>query len=816
MATSFIHNQLLQPPLPVPAVSLSHTKCKVSSKNDAAVTARTRGKTGFVDYDKGEHHVSSEVGGYRKSDLQRRYRLKVQGDRFQRDWSVAQVAQKLLQLDPSKDDLQGLLNHWIGRFARKNFPLLIREVTQSGALEHSLEVFKWMKNQKNYCARTDIYNMMIRLLARHHRVDQARGFFFEMQEYRCKPNSETYNALINAHGRAGQERWAMNILDDMLRQAIPPSRSTYNNLINACGSSGNWREALRLCKKMTENGVGPDLVTHNIILSAYKTAAQYSRALSYFELMKGTNIRPDTTTFNIVIYCLAKLGQYAKAVDIFNSMRDKRSETLPDVVTFTSIIHLYAMDGQIQNCSAAFNTMVAEGLKPNVVSFNALMGAYASHGMHKEALAVFNEIKRSGLRPDIVSYTSLLNSYGRSQQPQKAREIFDLMKLNKWKPNLVSYNALIDAYGSNGLLEKAVEVLREMEQDGIQPNVVSISTLLAACGRCGQKVNIDAVISAADMRSIKLNTVAYNSAIGSYLNVGEYEKASSLYRSMRKRKVKPNSVTYTILISGCCKMSRYDDALRYLAEMMDLKIPLTKEGKTEEAESIFNMMKENGCSPDVITYTTMLHAYGAAEDLDKACGLLQEMEACDVQLDTITCSALMRAFNKGGKPSKVFILAEYMREKELPFSDAVFFEMVSACSLSQDWKTMIDLIRLMEPSFSSVSIGLLNQVLRDLGKSGKIEYMIKVFYKMVSSGAHIDMNTYSILLKNLLAVGNWRKYLEVMGWMQDAGICPSDGMYSDIISFAQKSGGAKYAAIIKERAESLRTKCGKKISVRDL
>lgn len=35
------------------------------------------------------------------------------------------------------------------------------------------------------------------------------------------------------------------------------------------------------------------------------------------------------------------------------------------------------------------------------------------------------------------------------------------------------------------------------------------------------------------------------------------------------------------------------------------------------------------------------------------------------------------------------------------------------------------------------------------------------FYKAVASGAQINSYTYSVLLKNLLAVGNWRKYIEV-------------------------------------------------------
>ncbi|KAE8098771.1 hypothetical protein FH972_016809 [Carpinus fangiana] len=752
--------------------------CK-KPKNDSAFKEK---KQVLVDYDKGKHEVSTRVSGLRKADIPRRYRLRVQGDRSQKDWTVSEVVDKILKLD-HRDDIDGLLNRWVGRFARKNFSVLIREITQTGSIQHSIQVFRWMKNQKNYCAQNDIYNMIIRLHARHNWTDQARGLFFEMQEWRCKADAETYNALINAHGRGGQWRWAMNIMEDMLHAAIPPSRSTYNNLINACGSSGNWREALKVCKKMTDNGVGPDLVTHNIVLSAYKNGAQYSKALSYFELMKGTHIRPDTTTLNIVIHCLVKLGQYAKAIDIFNSMREKRAECHPDIVTFTSIIHLYSVWGKIENCTAVFNTMLGEGLKPNIVSYNTLIAAYASHRMDKEALSVFNEIKQRGFSPDVVSYTSLLNAYGRSQKPKKAREVFDMIKRDNQKPNLVSYNALIDAYGSNGLLAEAVEALREMEQDGIQPNIVSICTLLAACGRCGQKVKIDAVLSASEQRGIELNTVAYNSAIGSYMNVGEYEKAINLYRLMRKKKVMPDCVTYTVLISGCCKMSNYTEALNFLDEMMYLKIPLSqevyasvicaysKQGQLGEAESLFNLMKMAGYCPDVVTYTAMLHAYNAAENWEKACALFQEMETNNFIPDTIACSALMRAFNKGGQPSKVLVLAEIMREKEIPFGDAIFFEMLSACSILRDWRTAVELIKLMEPSFAVVSAGVMNHLLHFLGKSGKTETMMKLFYKIVAAGTDVNFNTYSILLKNLLSAGNWRKYIEVTNRSTSVSSC---------------------------------------------
>lgn len=39
---------------------------------------------------------------------------------------------------------------------------------------------------------------------------------------------------------------------------------------------------------------------------------------------------------------------------------------------------------------------------------------------------------------------------------------------------------------------------------------------------------------------------------------------------------------------------------------------------------------------------------------------------------------------------------------------------------------------------------------------------MQLFYKIIASGVEVNFNTYSILLKNLLAAGNWRKYIEVI------------------------------------------------------
>ncbi|KAF7147453.1 hypothetical protein RHSIM_Rhsim03G0026000 [Rhododendron simsii] len=76
-------------------------------------------------YDEGSHNVIVELSGIWKADFPQHNRVRVAGDRFQKDWSISEVVQRVLGTKHWQD-IEGLLNRWVGRFARKNFPVLIR------------------------------------------------------------------------------------------------------------------------------------------------------------------------------------------------------------------------------------------------------------------------------------------------------------------------------------------------------------------------------------------------------------------------------------------------------------------------------------------------------------------------------------------------------------------------------------------------------------------------------------------------------------------------------------------------------------------
>jgi hypothetical protein len=77
-----------------------------------------------VDLDRGRRSSRAEVDGVGAASLSARHRLRAEGTRWQRDWKVSEVAARVLALP--RADADAVLNCWAGRFARRNFPLLIR------------------------------------------------------------------------------------------------------------------------------------------------------------------------------------------------------------------------------------------------------------------------------------------------------------------------------------------------------------------------------------------------------------------------------------------------------------------------------------------------------------------------------------------------------------------------------------------------------------------------------------------------------------------------------------------------------------------
>ncbi|KAJ7569991.1 hypothetical protein O6H91_01G102700 [Diphasiastrum complanatum] len=344
---------------------------------------------------------------------------------------ISEVVRRVLQLN-HWEDIDGILNHWMGRFDRRNFPRLIKEFTNTGALKHSVKVFGWMKDQQCYRARNDIYNMMIWLHARHQRVDQARGLFFEMQKWRCKPDVDTYNALINVHGRAGQWRWAMQIFDEMLRAAgmflearkvlkemrnsgCQPNVITYTSLMQAYKTAGKYHEAALVYKEMEEEGLSADAVACSALFSALNKADKPEATVMYGRRMLSQGVRLNDIAYKELFVACSKLSDWKTGLEFLQEAQSELSVRITPAMLYHLLVAL-SRSGKLDRLLQVFNAFKKSGMKPTVKSYNLLLCSFSRALKWRRCIEILGWFEESNLEPSFDTYRVVLNCLAKVEQ----------------------------------------------------------------------------------------------------------------------------------------------------------------------------------------------------------------------------------------------------------------------------------------------------------------------------------------------------------------------------------------------------------------
>ncbi|KAE9465928.1 hypothetical protein C3L33_02160, partial [Rhododendron williamsianum] len=358
-----------------------------------------------------------------------------------------------------------------------------------------------------------------------------------------------------------------------------------------------------------------------------------------------------------------------------------------------------------------------------------------------------------------------------------------MMTENGVGPDLVTHNIVLSAFKSGAQYLKAVSYFQLMIGTDIRPDTTTHNIVIHCLIKLQQYAQaIEMFNSMREKRSeCKPDIVTFTSLIHLYSVSGQIDHCKAVFNTMLGEGLKPNIVTYNSLIGA-----------------------YASHGMSEEAQSIFSEMKKNGFRPDVVSYTSLLNAYGRSEQPKKAREVFHLMKRNNCKPNVRDISILLS-----------------LRLKLFNFD----------CRL-RDWRTTTKLVKMMEPSFPIISVGVLNQLLLFIGKSGKIETMMMLnsencdkflpssisfadFLKNSGNGwrnqcVHLfDCFEESFGCWKLEEIyrGNHIKlfniFMQVLGWMEDAGIHPSFEMYRRILHFAQNGSGAEYAAVIQERVSKL-------------
>ncbi|KAJ4825518.1 hypothetical protein Tsubulata_022183 [Turnera subulata] len=144
--------------------------------------------------------------------------------------------------------------------------------------------------------------------------------------------------------------------------------------------------------------------------------------------------------------------------------------------------------------------------------------------------------------------------------------------------------------------------------------------------------------------------------ISGYVTVGNYLKALELYEDMKAVGVNPDAITFTTLLPACSQLAALEKGMEIhrsitengleaneivMGAILDM---YAKCGAVDKALTVFNQLP----SRDLVSWTSMITAYGSHGQAEEALKLFSEMQQSSVKPDGVTFLAVLSACSHAG------------------------------------------------------------------------------------------------------------------------------------------------------------------------
>ncbi|KAL6637196.1 hypothetical protein ACP70R_024768 [Stipagrostis hirtigluma subsp. patula] len=510
------------------------------------------------------------------------------------------------------------------------------------------------------------------------------------------PNARAYNALIRAYSWRGPFPAAIDLYRSMLRRRVAPNKYTFPFVLKACSALVDLRAGRAIHGHAAHAGLHTDLfvstalidlyircarfcaaanvfakmptkdvVAWNAMLAGYAQHSMYGHAIAHLlDMQAHSCLRPNASTLVSLLPLLAQHGALSQGTSVhaccIRACLDQKEE---QVLVGTALLDMYAKCKHLVYACRVFHGMPIR----NEVTWSALIGGFVLCDKMAEAFALFKDmlaqgglcflsptsvasalrvcasladlrmgvqlhalLAKSGIHADLTAGNSLLSMYAKAGLIDEATMLFDEMDVK----DTVSYGALLSGYVQNGKAEEAFLVFKKMQACNVEPDVATMVSLIPACshmaalqhGRCSHgSVIIHGLASETSICNALIDMyakcgridlsrqvfdkmpardiVSWNTMIAGYGIHGLGKEATTLFLAMKNQGFTPDDVTFICLISAC-----------------------SHSGLVTEGKHWFHMMTHKyGMLPRMEHYICMVDLLSRGGFLDEAYQFIQSM-----------------------------------------------------------------------------------------------------------------------------------------------------------------------------------------------
>lgn len=492
------------------------------------------------------------------------------------------------------------------------------------------------------------------------------------------------------------------------------NRYSYNSFLNACAKTNRVEDAFFALRAMAESNITPDVVSCNVIIACCVRGDEIEVALSLLHRMPLWGISPDIYSYNSVINGFRKARMLEQAFDLVASMEiaagiepieGRRPVQTISTVRPVNVHHVsnnlpdsnHHPNGNPQSMQSNENKdHERDAIEQKNDTNENLKGKKGKGGEAHDKLngSDVDEDEFKPVRPDLVTYNTLISGIAAANAPHldRALAVQKHMLKQRIDGNEVTYNALMATATRSGRVDEAFQIYDEMLNLDLKTlNVELFTTLITLCGQAGQM-----------------------------------ERAFRVHEEMIDAGISPSVVTFNALLTACQRGEREDAvdiAMDVLKIMRDtpgcspdvitystLIDTVGRDGRFEQMRFLLETMKAEGLTPNFVTYTSMISALCKFGQLDEALQLMREMEEQGIEPNVYTFSCLVSGARRRKDMSRALQIVGMMRQKGVALNNVTYALLIQISARSGQRRWIDRVLQEMELDARLVRSGKLPQI----------------------------------------------------------------------------------------------------------
>jgi len=386
-----------------------------------------------------------------------------------------------------------------------------------------------------------------------------------------------------------------------------------------------------------------------------------------------------------------------------------------------------------KRCWDVMENMKHQGLPPNNVTCSILLKAVqkqSEDAFLKEVMKVIETREAKDI--DEVLLGSLYEACFRCGQikemleyVQKLRQQGGLMKVR----SAHTAGSIIRAYGAMGDIKGVWDTWNDLKQHEVAPTRITLGCMVEALASNNDPDGAYEVIQTAltDPNTKGLvNAVTYSSVLKSLNHKKRYGRVWEIYDEMIRDKVEFSTTTYNALLDVCARS-----------------------GEICRAEPLLKQMADQGLVPSIITYSTVIKAYCASNQLQQAFKLFEEMKCnTDLTPDEVTFNTLLDGCARYGLYERGMQVLEEMRNMNITPSNYTLSVVAKLANRSKKPKMAFSLVEELRVKHGlKLNMHVYNNLIHAATLDADLLKAQEVFATMLGNRVQPDGRTYSLLLR---------------------------------------------------------------------